>query len=114
MIDPTKDFFIEYKNEWYILLNQTLETTSKLTIKSVKDGSVKTIPQTNITNSIPLVIVFNNMNKLLQALKGLVKINEQHNDAISDIIGHPIGWKDTYLDEARTAIEETTAMYDKS
>ena len=49
-----------------------------------------------------------------QALKDLVKINEQHNKAISEIIGHPIGWKDTYLDEARTAIEEITAMYDKT
>lgn len=63
---------------------------------------------------IPPVIVFNNINGLLHALKGLVKINEQHNEAISEIIGHPVGWKDTYLDEARTAIEETTAMYDKS
>ena len=41
---------------------------------------------------------------LLEALKGLVQINEQHNEAISKIIGHPLGWKDEYLTAARAAI----------
>jgi len=41
---------------------------------------------------------------LLEALKGLVRINEQHNEAISKIIGRPFGWKDEYLTAARAAI----------
>lgn len=41
---------------------------------------------------------------LAEALKGLVGVNEAHNEAISKIMGTPIGWKDTYLDAARAAI----------
>lgn len=41
---------------------------------------------------------------LLEALKDLVRINEEHNESISKIIGKPLGWKDTYLDVARKAI----------
>ncbi len=42
--------------------------------------------------------------ELLTALKDLVKICEQHDKSISDVIGKPIGWKDTYLDKARSII----------
>lgn len=41
---------------------------------------------------------------LVKALEDLVKINEQHDDSISKIIGKPVGWKDNYLDNARSAL----------
>lgn len=42
--------------------------------------------------------------ELLEALKGLVQINEQHNEAVGKIIKKPLTWKDSYLDAARSAI----------
>ena len=44
---------------------------------------------------------------LQKALERLVSINEQHNEAVAAIIGRPVGWKDTYLDEARALIKKT-------
>lgn len=41
---------------------------------------------------------------ILEALKQLVKINEDHDDSIAKILGAPPGWKDEYLDKARSAI----------
>lgn len=41
---------------------------------------------------------------LLEALEGLVKINDEHNLAVEAICGRPLGWKDSYLDAARAAI----------
>ncbi|MGB5905764.1 MAG: hypothetical protein WBH00_23235 [Xanthobacteraceae bacterium] len=41
---------------------------------------------------------------LLAALKGLVQVNETHNEAIAKVIGRPLTWKDDYLDAARAAI----------
>lgn len=41
---------------------------------------------------------------LLAALRGLVQINENHNESIAKIIGKPMSWKDDYLDAARAAI----------
>jgi hypothetical protein len=43
---------------------------------------------------------------LREALQELVGINEKHNAACAEVIGHPIGWKDTYLDAARAALAE--------
>lgn len=42
--------------------------------------------------------------ELAEALAGLVKINEEHNEAVSQIIKRPLGWKDSYLDAARKAL----------
>lgn len=44
--------------------------------------------------------------RLAEALKELVRINEEHNDAISAIISKPLGWKDDYLNDARAALRE--------
>ena len=44
--------------------------------------------------------------RLAAALKELVRINEEHNEAVSVVIGKPLGWKDAYLDEARAALRE--------
>lgn len=41
---------------------------------------------------------------LLEALEGLVRVNEQHNAAIQSVTGRPAGWKDDYLNQARAAI----------
>lgn len=41
---------------------------------------------------------------LLEALKALVRVNEDHNAAMGLVIKQPVTWKDTYLDAARTAI----------
>lgn len=49
----------------------------------------------------------NHAKELAEALEGLVRINEQHNEEISKIIGRPIGWKDDYLNKAR----DTLARY---
>lgn len=42
--------------------------------------------------------------ELLEALKGLVKLNEEWNEAVEGVIGRPPNWTDGYLDAARTAI----------
>lgn len=42
--------------------------------------------------------------ELLEALKELVKANEDHNESVSKVIGELPGWKDSYLDKARSAI----------
>lgn len=39
--------------------------------------------------------------EMREALEALVKCNEEHDAAIAEIIGHPPGWKDKYLDRAR-------------
>lgn len=42
--------------------------------------------------------------ELLGALKRLVSINQEHNEAILAITGRPPAWNDSYLNEARAAI----------
>lgn len=42
--------------------------------------------------------------RMAEALARLIQINEEHNAAISRIIWHPIGWKDDYLNESRSAL----------
>lgn len=42
--------------------------------------------------------------ELLEALSELVKVNEEHNEAVSKVLGTPPGWNDSYLDKARAAI----------
>lgn len=42
--------------------------------------------------------------RMAEALSRLIQINEEHNAAISRIVGHPIGWKDDYLNESRSAL----------
>ncbi len=42
--------------------------------------------------------------RLVEALEGLVQINESHNESISKIIGRPLGWKDEYLNASRSAL----------
>lgn len=46
--------------------------------------------------------------ELLEALKELVKANEDHNESVSKVIGELPGWKDSYLDKARAAIAKAT------
>jgi hypothetical protein len=57
--------------------------------------------------------------RMAEALEALVRINEEHNEAISQIIGHPLNWKDDYLDQARSALfafrsatQDTEARHD--
>lgn len=42
--------------------------------------------------------------ELLDAMRKLVAVNEQHNEALHKILGRPPGWKDAYLDAAREVI----------
>jgi hypothetical protein len=42
--------------------------------------------------------------RLREALRNLVKMNEEHNAAIEAVIGRPLNWSDNYLDEARAAL----------
>jgi hypothetical protein len=44
--------------------------------------------------------------ELVGALGGLVRINEEHNDAIAKVMGKPLGWKDDYLDQARAILSK--------
>lgn len=45
---------------------------------------------------------------LLEALKGLVMVNEAWNRAVDGIVGKPPTWSDSYLDAARAAIAKAT------
>ncbi len=42
--------------------------------------------------------------RMAEALAGLVEVNENHNKSISEVIGSPVGWKDDYLDASRAAL----------
>ncbi len=42
--------------------------------------------------------------KAVEVLRELVRINEEHNDAIAKVVGKPVGWKDDYLDPARAFV----------
>jgi hypothetical protein len=42
--------------------------------------------------------------RMAEALARLIQTNEEHNAAISRIVRHPIGWKDDYLNESRSAL----------
>jgi hypothetical protein len=42
--------------------------------------------------------------RLREALRNLVKMNEEHNAAVEAVIGRPLNWSDNYLDEARAAL----------
>ena len=42
--------------------------------------------------------------RMAEALASLIQINEEHNAAISRIVWHPLGWKDDYLNESRSAL----------
>lgn len=42
--------------------------------------------------------------RMREALAGLVKINELHNQAVVAVTGKPGGWNDDYLNEARAAL----------
>lgn len=41
---------------------------------------------------------------LAKALRNLVKMNVEHNEAVESVIGRPVNWSDNYLDEARAAL----------
>ena len=45
--------------------------------------------------------------QMRDALRKLIKINEVHNTEIEKIIGRPLGWTDSYLDEAREALQSS-------
>lgn len=71
-------------------------------------------PQDDHTGGTPIDWIQNaaieaahEIKSLQKALERLVSINEQHNEAVAAIIGRPVGWKDTYLNEARALIKKT-------
>lgn len=51
---------------------------------------------------------------LAEALRGLVRINEEHNAACEKVLGRPVGWKDEYLDRARAELAAYDAMPNKN
>ena len=44
--------------------------------------------------------------KLRALLSDLVKVCEHHDQSIADLLGRPVGWRDTYLDKARAALAQ--------
>jgi hypothetical protein len=44
--------------------------------------------------------------ELMHALEALVRVNEEHDASIAEVIGKPAGWKDSYLDAARAALSK--------
>lgn len=44
--------------------------------------------------------------RLRVALRNLVQMNVEHNDAVAAVIRRPVNWSDNYLDEARAALGE--------
>jgi hypothetical protein len=38
------------------------------------------------------------------ALRGLIRMNEEHNAAVETVVGRPVGWTDDYLNVARRAL----------
>lgn len=43
---------------------------------------------------------------MASALEGLVRMNEEHNAAVEQVIGRPLNWSDDYLDIARTTLTQ--------
>jgi chromosome segregation ATPase len=48
--------------------------------------------------------------RVVEALAELVKINEEHNAAVQEVIGRPLNWDDGYLSAARAAIAAARAQ----
>jgi hypothetical protein len=46
--------------------------------------------------------------RLAEALKNLVKANETWNQGMMDVIGRPPNWNDSYLNEAKQALQSLT------
>ena len=51
-----------------------------------------------------LKVLRKRVTELEAALRGLIRMNEEHNAAVETVIGRPPNWSDTYLDEARAAL----------
>ncbi len=47
--------------------------------------------------------------EVVEVLRELVQINEQHNAAVEKVIGRPVGWRDSYLDRARALLAKLEA-----
>jgi hypothetical protein len=51
--------------------------------------------------------------RLAEALKNLVKANEIWNQGMMDVIGRPPNWNDSYLNEAKQALQSLTPKNDE-
>ena len=81
------------ENVRLILENSNLKYSAALS-DSIQHGLTDDIAQLQAENQ-----------RLRIALTELVFINEQHNSAVEEIIGKQVGWSDSYLDNARKALE---------
>jgi hypothetical protein len=55
-----------------------------------------------------LTAVTEQRDRLAEALKNLVKANEIWNQGMMDVIGRPPNWNDSYLNEAKQALQSLT------
>ncbi len=88
--------------EWALVTNSAGSVVANVNSESGPDA--QSVPATRKMPAEANARLIAASPDLLEALKGLVRINEQHNEAISKIIGRPFGWKDEYLTAARAAI----------
>jgi hypothetical protein len=56
-----------------------------------------------------LTAVTEQRNRLAEALANLVNANETWNQGIMDVIGRPPNWNDSYLNEAKEALQSLTS-----
>jgi regulator of replication initiation timing len=57
---------------------------------------------------LEIFIARNQRDRLAEALKNLVKANEIWNQGMMDVIGRPPNWNDSYLNEAKQALQSLT------
>jgi len=55
-----------------------------------------------------LTAVTEQRDRLAEALVNLVKVNETWNQGMMDVIGRPPNWNDSYLNEAKEALQSLT------
>jgi hypothetical protein len=55
-----------------------------------------------------LTTVTEQRDRLAEALANLVKANETWNQGMMDVIGRPPNWNDSYLNEAKSALQSLT------
>jgi hypothetical protein len=51
---------------------------------------------------------------LAEALANLVKANETWNQGMMDVIGRPPNWNDSYLNEAKEALQSLTPTHESN
>jgi len=69
---------------------------------------VEVLRAANLGLATNIAAVTEQRDRLAEALANLVKANETWNQGMMDVIGRPLNWNDSYLNEAKEALQSIT------